>query len=125
MIAMMRCEPRSGQKSLEFTRRKCGATMTRSSVLPRRWRAQRRPSRPGGFRSWHDLDAPADAVCACGRRDLEGLALIGIDFRRRGQIERGVVAGNLHGFRRLRNACSQCKHRQEKSCDHRDQSAGR
>ncbi len=71
------------------------------------------------------LDAPADAVCACGRRDLEGLALIGIDFRRRGQIERGVVAGNLHGLRRLRNACSQCKHRQEKSCNHRDQSAGR
>ncbi len=31
VMAMMRCEPRSGQNSFEFTRRKWGATITRSS----------------------------------------------------------------------------------------------
>ena len=49
------------------------------------------------------LDAAANAVGTGGGRDLEGIALVGVDLGRGGQVERGIVAGDLHGFRSQRH----------------------
>jgi len=44
------------------------------------------------------LDPPANAVGAGRGRHLKRLALIGVDFRRGGEVERSVVARDLHRF---------------------------
>jgi hypothetical protein len=53
-----------------------------------------------------NFDAPDDAVGAGRRRDLEGLAAAGIDFRRRRQVECGVLARNLDRFRGKRSTAT-------------------
>ncbi len=42
------------------------------------------------------FDAPTNAVGTGGRRDLEGIALVGVDLGGGGEVEGGIVAGDLH-----------------------------
>lgn len=77
------------------------------------------------FRARAHLDTPADTIGAGSGGNLEGLALVGVDFRRGSQVQRSIVAGNLYRFGRLHSSRRKGEHRQEKGCDHRDHSSGR
>jgi len=72
------------------------------------------------------LDAPADAVGTGGGRNLEGLSLVGIDFRCRGEIKSCVVAGDLDRLGGEGGRCEKADQRTQRGSDQaRQPPAGR
>ncbi|BCH53530.1 hypothetical protein RvVAR031_11400 [Agrobacterium vitis] len=64
------------------------------------------------------FDAAPDTIGTSGRGDLKRLALVKMDFRRGGQVERGIVTRDLHRFGGMAHARAkprQCQDQDEEA----------